>query len=215
MLGGQQGDHGSSRTGNNGVFDDEGGEEEGEGVAIGRTRGALSRNSVGQSLRSRARIGGYNAVDGMDDESDATSSGGEWDGGDDEDEVDEHLGEGEDEDSDMSDDNASDVLGELDTNTTGQKRDSLVVSLRYQKTPQPLNPAAQANGSLDPTITPIVPPTALNGHPPQPTNSLVEDLTDGQHPHAVIEEPCKARLNPPLKGLQELLLQPEHLASTV
>ena len=214
MLSGQQDDHGSSRTIHNGAVDDEGGEGEEGGVAIGRTRGASSRNSGGQNLRSRARIGNYNAVDGMDDESDATSSGGDWDGGDDDDEVDEHIGEGDDEDTDMSDDNASDALGDIDTNTTGQKRDSLVVSLRYQqKKPQLRDPAAPANGSLDPTITQILPPTALNGHPPQPTILVAEDLKDRQPLPPVMKEPCKANFDQSPKGVQHLL--PEHLASNV
>ena len=94
-----------------------------------RARGSALRNATNN--RSRNHIEGYNALDDMDDESDATSSGAEWDGGDDE-EADGHVAEDEDdEDVDMSD--TGDSADEADYDHV--KRKSLVVSLKYHKTP--------------------------------------------------------------------------------
>ena len=95
-----------------------------------RTRGSAQRTVTNN--RSRKHIEGYNALDDMDDESDATSSGGDWDGGDDE-EVDGQIAEDEDDDDvDMSD--TGDSADEADYSKA--KRKSLVVSLRYHKTPR-------------------------------------------------------------------------------
>lgn len=95
-----------------------------------RTRGSAPHNPTNN--RSRKHIEGYNALDDMDDESDATSSGVGWDGGDDED-VDGHIAEDEDEeDVDMSD--TGDSAEEADYDQV-EKR-SLLVTLKYRKTPR-------------------------------------------------------------------------------
>lgn len=113
-----------------------------EPVSRGRTRGSALRNGVTQKVRSRKHIEGYNALDEMEDESDATSSGGDWEGADD-DEVDANISEDEDdEDADMSDDEASiadeEDYAEEDANEQSPDRPgSLVVSLRYQKNDTP------------------------------------------------------------------------------
>ena len=115
-----------------------------EPVSRGRTRGSALRNGVTQKARSRKHIEGYNALDEMEDESDATSSGGDWEGAED-DEVDANISEDEDdEDADMSDDEPSianeEDYAEEDANEQSSDRPgSLVVSLRYQKkdTPPP------------------------------------------------------------------------------
>jgi len=67
----------------------------------------------------------------MEDESDASMSGGEWDGGDDDDVDDNVVDDEEDEDADMSESGESgdELVDEL------ASRPSLVVSLRYPKTP--------------------------------------------------------------------------------
>ena len=81
----------------------------------------------------------------MDDESDATSTGNEWDGGD-EDEPDDNIDdEDEDEDIDMSEDSIAE-------DEEDDPRQSLVVSLRYVKRGQ--SPASQdmRNG---PVVSPV------------------------------------------------------------
>ena len=192
MLSGHQGESEVSRNRSyDAVGADEGEEEEAQtGV---RTRGVSSRNSAGQSLRSRARIDQYNEIDGMDEESDATSSGGEWDGGDDDDdEVDDHGGDGDDEDTNMSEDNTSDGPEELDTNATTEKRDSLVVSLRYRQTkPQSFDTATQASDLLQPTYNHTTSRTFLNACAPQPIKVVPDDLKHRQHPLALTEAPFK------------------------
>lgn len=114
-----------------------------EPISRGRTRGSALRNGVTQKVRSRKHIEGYNALDEMEDESDASSSGGDWEGADD-DEVDANISEDEDdEDADMSDDEAS-IINEDDVEEEANEQPfdrpgSLVVALRYQKkdTPPP------------------------------------------------------------------------------
>ncbi|MCJ1266374.1 hypothetical protein MMC22_006258 [Lobaria immixta] len=118
-----------------------------EPVSRGRTRGSALRNRVTQKVRSRKHIEGYNALDEMEDESDASSSGGDWEGAD-EDEVDANISEDEDdEDADMSDDEAS-IANEDDVEEDRNKKSSdrpgsLVVALRYQKKDTPPPTTAQ------------------------------------------------------------------------
>ena len=105
--------------------------EDGNGQSLSRTRTRGSGIHPVKNGRGGSHIDGYNALDEMEDESDATSSGGGWDGGDD-DEVDAHIvddDEEEVEDDDMTDSGPS-ADEEGDDLVSKQ---SLVVSLRYQK----------------------------------------------------------------------------------
>lgn len=108
---------------------------EGELAPSGRTRQSVPRNGVAVKARSGTHIEGYNALDEMEDESDASSSGAEWDGGDDDD-VDDHIVDEEDEeDADMSDDEAS--IADEEAAVAAKEirpRSSLVIALRYHKT---------------------------------------------------------------------------------
>ena len=171
------------------------GEADGVGVATrGRTRGT-SRNGVGRSAKSQSHTNGLDALDTMDDDSDALSSGEEWDGGidDDDDEVDEHPGDEESHEStDLSDDSNSDGLEEIDTGRQG----SLIVSLRYKKeNPEP--PPAQAEvsqiSSTAPDQTPSLPLT--NGHhlDSDLTESTQEDLSGGHYSPSLIENLSQAK----------------------
>ena len=102
-------------------------ENEEQPISTGRSRRSASGAGVQGGQRGREHIAGYNKVDEMDDESDATSSGGEWDGGDDD--VDEKVVDDEDDDdADMSDDEAS---ADEEDEETDIGKPSLVVSLRY------------------------------------------------------------------------------------
>ena len=117
------------------IHDADGAENvEEETVARGRTRGGVIRKEGIHKVQPRNHIEGYNALDEMEDESDASSSGGDWEGADD-DEVDDHIVDDEDEeDADMSDDEESVVNEEDDIKNESHGRpSSLVVSLRYQK----------------------------------------------------------------------------------
>ncbi|MCJ1288243.1 hypothetical protein MMC26_007598 [Xylographa opegraphella] len=114
-------DQTASVEGGNGIHE---GDE--ESTTRNRTRGVAQQQP---SSRQRKHIDGYNALDEIGDESDATSSGGEWDGGDD-DEVEENIADDEDdEDVDMSDSGPS---GDELEGASIDKH-SLVVSLRYHK----------------------------------------------------------------------------------
>ena len=98
----------------------------------------MLKNGATEKARPRKHIEGYNILDEMEDETDASSSGGEWEGGDD-DEVDEHIVDDEDEDdADMSEDGVSITNGadeiEMENN---DEPNSLVVALRYQKKNSP------------------------------------------------------------------------------
>lgn len=106
----------------------------GDTVPNGRTRQSALRNGLDREARSRTHIEGYNALDEMEEESDAASSGVEWDGGDDDDVDEQVVDEEEDEDADMSDDEVS-IADEENEVAAERKRprSSLVVALRYQK----------------------------------------------------------------------------------
>ena len=118
-------------------------------VAAGRSRRSVRDNGTNMKTRGRRRnhIEGYNALDEMDEESDASSSGGDWDGAD-EDEADDHVAdEEEEEDVDMSDDGTS-VVDEEEEDDDHTRQRSLVVSLRYQKkSASPYPSGSNANGS--------------------------------------------------------------------
>lgn len=101
-------------------------------ISTARPRRSTYKNGISQKPRGRQHIEGYNSVDDTEGESDATSSGGEWEGGDDDD-VDDNIVNGEDDaDVDMSDDDAS-IAEEEEHGEGYDRRRSLVVSLRYQK----------------------------------------------------------------------------------
>ena len=124
---------------------------------------------TGRATRSRGRKEQRHAEDsdsvgGMDDDSDATSSGHEWVGGDD-DEADEHADDGEDEEE-MGDNISED---ELAMNGDRYHQRSLVVSLRYAKptpssVPAPLEEATNVpdpNGLSDQAPPPEANPFAM------------------------------------------------------
>ena len=95
-----------------------------------RTRSRRSAHPTRKVDRGqrRSHIEGYNALDEMEDESDASSSGGDWDA-DDDDDVDGNIVDDEEDDADMSDSGNS-----VDEEDFGVPvKHSLVVSLRYAK----------------------------------------------------------------------------------
>ena len=110
------------------VEDDED-EGEGEPRSRGRPRRAARKNRIKPNSLSRKHTEGYDSLGSMEDESDVTSSGHEWDGGDEDEPDDQVDDEEEDEDVNMSDN--SKVENEEDDH-----RQSLVVSLRYAKSHQ-------------------------------------------------------------------------------
>ena len=127
------------------------GADEEDGEPISRVR--PPRAAVQGKPRAGRHIDGYNALDEMDDESDATSSGNEWEGGAD-DEPDDQADDDDDEDEDieMSDDDGGDVVLEEESEDGGDKRASgLVVSLRYSKIgSSPLSRDVITNGNIAP-----------------------------------------------------------------
>lgn len=98
------------------------------------------------NTQPRKHIEGYNALDEMEDESDASSSGGDWDGADDDD-VDDIIVDDEDEDdADMSDDEPSVANDEESPKDDFHDRPkSLVVSLRYRKNIDNLSTIVEGN----------------------------------------------------------------------
>lgn len=173
MLSGQQDATRQSKIGGpDGAEDDED-----EPVSRGRPRRAVQQNRVKAKLTSRKHTGGYDSMGSTDDESDATSSGHEWDG-EDEDEADDHVDEEEDEDIDMSDNSGAEE--EEDS------RQSLVVSLRYMKScPYPPSQDTRNGPALseDHSIPPMT-----SGDPKKPsaradsTAGLTKFLTDAPKP---------------------------------
>ena len=119
-------------------------EEENGPVSRGRPRRAAQQNRVKAKPLAREPAEEYNSLESMDDESDATSSENEWDGGDG-DEPDDHIDddeEDEDEDVDMSENSVAEE--EEDDDDLPQ---TLVVSLRYKRS-RPFFPGQDTqNGS--------------------------------------------------------------------
>ena len=166
-------------------------EDEEEPVARGRPRRAAQQSRVKAKTLSGKHTEGYDSLGSMDDESDATSTGNEWDGGD-EDEPDDRVDdEEEDEDVDMSDNS---VAEEED-----DSRQSLVVSLRYLKN-RPSPPRQDTATSKDHSIPPM---TTNNAKEPSemaysidfPTKSLndapktTQDAVHTQHSRSTQQYP--------------------------
>jgi hypothetical protein len=133
-----------------GAIDDMEDEDMDPAAARLRARRAADPKAASGKSKRKAHIEGYNALDEMDDESDALSSGGEWDGDEDEDDnanIDIDIDDHDDhDDADMSgSDSAADDDDELAANDA-PSRQSLVVSLRYQKKHTPEPAKALTNG---------------------------------------------------------------------
>lgn len=111
---------------------------EGESAPSSRTRQSVLSNGAAVKARPGTHIEGYNALDEMEEESDASSSGAEWDEGEDDDADDLVLDEDDEEDADMSDDESG-IVDEEEAVIADKThpRGSLVVALRYQKPADP------------------------------------------------------------------------------
>lgn len=124
----------------------EGGNDEQQPRSYGRSGRTARHMDAKSRAHTRKHIEGYNSLDSMEDESDATSSGGDWDGGDDE-EVDDKAGdEDDDDDLEMSDDDGKAIDEEE------EPRSSLVVSLRYVKSRSKLPPEPIQQEPQHPTV---------------------------------------------------------------
>ncbi|KAK2791666.1 hypothetical protein FQN52_004582 [Onygenales sp. PD_12] len=110
-----------------------------------------------QTNGTAADIDGYNAVDEMDEESDAASSENDWDGGDEDNDF-----NGDDDDEEMSD-GGSITPGDGEEDGVGQQ--SLVVQLRYGKGKQPLS----SSPVRDLKSTPVLPSPAASSEAVQQT----------------------------------------------
>lgn len=104
-----------------------------EVISRGRTRGSANRNGLTHNSQPRKHIDGYNALDEMEDESDASSSGGDWDGADDDDADDIIVDDEDEDDADMSDEPSVANDDESPKEDFHDRPKSLVVSLRYRK----------------------------------------------------------------------------------
>ena len=151
----------------------------------------------------RAHIDGYNALDEMDDESDATSSGNEWDGRDD-DEVDDNLGD-DDEDEDMSDD---------DMEPDDDSKQSLLVSLRYQKGKESTTPGLTVDGQTTNGASPAGSTIVLDGAGQIPEERLTNDSThEHKRGQTALEEgiPCQDLSSLPAKPQVEVYSPTMHV----
>ena len=163
----------------------EDGNDEEQTMSHGRPRRAVQQTEVKARARPRKHIEGYNSLDSMDDESDATSSGGQWDGGDDEEADDQVDDEEEDEDLEMSDDegNATDEEGTL--------QQSLVVSLRYLKSssdPRAESTRQKVHSPQDATIPPAM-SSVLDKREPSCAIQPAADTAEGNVAKIIHDEP--------------------------
>ena len=104
--------------------------EDDEPPHLDRPRRTVQQNGSRPKAFTRGNIDDYNVLDSMDDESDASLSGDEWVGGDDDepDIMNEDDEDDEDDEAEMSDNRASTSEEDVDAVSS-----SLVVSLRYKK----------------------------------------------------------------------------------
>lgn len=186
---------------------------QGQALAIGGVDGIEEEEKAqytstyaGRATRNRAQKIRHRGVEndsteGLDDESDVTSSGHEWDGGD-EDEADDHVDDGDDDeiDEDMSED-------ELGTDREPQPQRTLVVSLRYSPRttvsiaapPGELQDEEKANGLSDqappPEANPFAQPFRPHRTGPYLDNELSSTTNDitmatgGHHPQPPVMPP--------------------------
>ena len=178
MLSGQQ--DATEPSGIGGSNEAEVDEGKDEPVARGRPRRAAQQNKMKAKAFSRKQAEGYDSLGSIEDESDATSSGNEWDGGD-EDEPDDHIDDDDDDDEEEEDEEDVDMS---DNSVAAEEEDdpqqSLVVSLRYtQKHQVPSSqdtpngpPAKPENHSTTPT------PTGSSKVPPPPLSETAPSTTE-------------------------------------
>ena len=139
-------------------------EDEDGPVSRGRPRRAAQQNRVKPKPLAREPAEEYNSLESMEDESDATSSENEWDGGDG-DEPDDHIDD-DDEDEDEEVDMSESSVAEEDDDDLPQ---TLVVSLRYKRS-RPFPPSEDTQNG--PTISKdhsLLPMTSAD--PKEPTES--------------------------------------------
>ncbi|KAL8836853.1 MAG: hypothetical protein Q9170_002744 [Blastenia crenularia] len=141
----------------NGGFD--GTEDDEEVHAPALQSGRATRNG---GRRGQRHAEDSDSTDGMNDDSEATSSGHEWDGGDD-DEADEHADDGEDEDDEVMNEEASE--DELAISEGARLQRSLVISLRY---PKPTSPALSAMAVASEENNQTQEPNGLSDQAPPP-----------------------------------------------
>ena len=126
---------------------------EGPQAANGRaTRSGRNSDANGWN-KKRDHIAGYNSVDELDDERDASSTGEEWEGGDEDNYADANADEEDAEEDELSDDVSEEELS--------VPKYSLIVQLRYRK---------PTNESTD--VTALLPPPAPAQPPPPSPQSL-------------------------------------------
>ena len=166
--------------------------------AFFRTRSGGGEASTSNSRR--IHIDGYNSLDELEDESDAISSGNEWDGGDDDDDDDEKLGD-DDEDEEMSED-------EIETDDNGgSSKQSLLVSLRYQKGKGSTTPGLTTDGT-SPAGSTIV----LNDVRQTPDEQLIDGSGREQKVRRIMPEgPCQdlldRQMKPPVEDYSPTMMQ--------
>ena len=181
MLSGQQETTERSRTG--GSNEAEVDEDKDGPVARGRPRRAAQQNKIKAKAFSRKHTEGYDSLGSIDDDSDATSSGNEWDGGD-EDEPDDHVDDEEEEEEEEEEDvDMSDNSGAEEEEEEDNPQQSLVVSLRYTKKHRsPLSQDAQNGLPAKPENHSITPKPISNAKGPlSETAHSIEKLTNFSH----------------------------------
>ena len=170
MLSGQQDAAQQSRNDELVNAEDDEDEHEHGPVSRGRPRRAAQQNRVKAKPLAREHAEEYNSLGSMDDESDATSSGNEWNGGDG-DEPDDHIDDDDDEEDDEDVDMSENSVAEEDDDDLPQ---TLVVSLRYKRS-RPFSPSQDTqNGSTISKDHSILPMTSDNPKEP-PESAYLQD----------------------------------------
>ena len=102
--------------------------DEGQSATYGR-----GQRSAGHKLHTQTRNRALKSYDGTDEDSAASTSEEEWDGGDDDDDVDDQMVDASDEEEPDSSEDGLSAEDEDQLKGNDIRRNSLVVSLRYQR----------------------------------------------------------------------------------
>ena len=180
-----------------GIDDPNNGEEDESTGPRGRSTRAARSSVLAKKAGGGKHIEGYNSLDEMEDESDATSSGNEWDGAD-EDEPDDQADDEDEEEGDieMSDEERG-SLGDDESDEEHRRRSrSLVVSLRYSKNTSSSKSQPLTNGTSNEEHSNGLPVQAKSYNHDDKMEDVHEENPINPSPPAASSQPHSLPLKP-------------------
>ena len=144
------------------------------------------QRSAGRGAHTRGYNKNFRSYDGTDEDSPASTSGEEWDGGDEDDDADDRMIDDiDEEDLEMSDDEVSAADDEEQELGSEYRRSSLVVSLRYQRKPSPRSSGTVLGHGEPPATNGVIGSSsvAISDSPNQEAQQPFQTFTPQHDPH--------------------------------